>query len=222
MGKPSINIFVGHFGSGKTEMAINYALKEADQGELVTIVDLDIVNPFYRSSEVKDIFNQHGVMMISPNFAGTASDVPSLPPSIQGVFDLQEGVVIFDVGGDNAGATALSRYKESFERVGYKMFFVINTCRPLTSFTEDIMEYMAGIEKHSRLKITGLVSNTNLAYETNIPIIIDGIKVVEMVSKEKKVKLNYICAPKALAHELPDEYQGRVFPLELFMTKWNN
>lgn len=220
--KAKISVFVGHFGSGKTEMSINFALKAAEKGEKTTLIDLDIVNPFFRSSEVKDLLDEKGIALLAPNFARTTVDVPSLPPTIQGVFSREEGVIVFDVGGDPQGALALSGYKPYFDEVDFDMYFVINTRRPFTSNAEEILELMGEIESHSRQKITHLVSNTNLSYETTIEIIEEGIKVVEEVSRLCQLPIAYINVPKNLEEQLPKAYENKKFALELYMTHWRN
>lgn len=218
----NIVVFVGHFGSGKTEMAINYAINASKSNKSTVLIDLDIVNPFFRSSEVKDILHSNNIELISPNFVGTTSDVPSLPAKIQGVFEKTKSVVVFDVGGDKDGATALGRYKAYFDKAGYDMFFVVNTRRPLTATANDILEYMEEIESHSRLKITGLISNTNLSYETTVPIIEEGIDIVREVSKKSNIPIKFISVPENLLDTFPiNKYQEAIFPLELYMTRWH-
>ncbi len=217
-----ISVFVGHFGSGKTEMSINFALKAAAEGHVTTLIDLDIVNPFFRSSEVKDILDEHGIQLLAPNFARTTVDVPSLPPTIQGVFSREEGVVVFDVGGDPEGALALSRYKPYFDAVDFDLYFVINTRRPFTSQADDIIELMGQVEMHSRQKIKYLVSNTNLSYETTIEIIEEGIKIVEEVASRCQLPIAYVNVPRHLEDQLPKTYAYNKFVLDLYMTHWRN
>lgn len=220
--RTKISVFVGHFGSGKTEMSINFAMRSVEKGEKTTLVDLDIVNPFFRSSEVKELLDQRGIKLIAPNFARTTVDVPSLPPSIQGVFSRDEGVTVFDVGGDPDGALALSIYKPYFDKADFDMYFVINTRRPFTTNVEDILVLMSDVEKYSRQKITHLVSNTNLSYETTVEIIEEGIKVVEEVAERCHLPIAYINVARNLENQLPQIYEGKKFTLDLYMTQWRN
>ena len=221
MEKPKISIFVGHFGSGKTEIAINYALQSSSKGKKTILVDLDIVNPFFRSSEVREHLESHHVQVIAPNFAHTNMDLPSLPASIQSTFYQEGAHVIFDVGGDEEGATVLGRYKQYLDQIGYQMYFVINTRRPFTQKVEDIIHLMESIEKKSRQRITYLVSNTNLSYETTIDVIQEGIPIIEEVSKKTRIPIAYITIPDTLFGSLEERYQKKAFPLKLFMNKWN-
>src|SRR5690606_16550204 len=159
-----IDIITGHFGSGKTEFAINYSIQFAKDNLKVALVDLDIVNPFFRTAEVKDILEDMGIKVIVPNFAGTTLDIPSLPADIYGVFDDQSyDKVVFDVGGDDLGAVVLGRYHLEIEKTGYNMFYVINTKRPLSSTRGQIVNMLRSVEESSRLKVTYLINNTNLS-----------------------------------------------------------
>jgi hypothetical protein len=210
-------LFTGHFGSGKTELAINYSIILARQGQSVTIVDLDIVNPFFRSSEVKDVLNKEGIRLISPNFVGTTVDVPSLPPEIYSVFQNKISKVVFDVGGDDIGATVLGRYHPYFMQEHYRMFYVINTRRPLSSTVEQVIEMLKAIESHSRLKVTDLINNTNLMYETCLGHLLEGQTIVEQISRLLNLPVAYISGISEIIAQLPEEYSYKGFPLEIYL-----
>jgi hypothetical protein len=213
----NITVIVGHFGSGKTEIAINSGIYLAKYAKETILVDLDIVNPFFRSTEVKDILNDNNVHLISPNFASTHLDIPSLPPSIQSVFNKKDASILFDVGGNEDGATALGRYYPYFKNSHYEMYFVINTCRPFTKEINDIIELFEKIEQHSRLKITHLISNSNLSFETTADIVIQGYHITQAVSKKLNIPIKYITATEDIISQLPDEYKKLAFPLKIFM-----
>ncbi|MDN5277727.1 MAG: hypothetical protein PWR01_1692 [Clostridiales bacterium] len=212
-----IILFTGHFGSGKTELAINYSIKLARQGQAVTVVDLDIVNPFFRSSEVRDVLEKEGIRLLSPNFVGTTVDVPSLPPEIYSVFQSKNSKVIFDVGGDDIGATALGRYYPYFMQEPYRMFFVINARRPLSSTPEQIIEMLKAIESHSRLKVTDLINNTNLMYETNLNHLLEGQEIVEQVSEKLNIPIAYISGVAEVIEQLPEQYNKKGFPIDIYL-----
>lgn len=116
MEEKRLHIFCGHFGSGKTEIAVNYALRCAREGKRVSIVDLDIVNPYFRTNDARKILEEHGIEVIAPEFANSNLDMPTVPGEIMKVFNAPEKTVIFDVGGDGDGAFALGRYREYFLR----------------------------------------------------------------------------------------------------------
>lgn len=210
-------LFTGHFGSGKTEISINYALQSINSGQKTILVDLDIVNPFFRSSEVRDQLESQGVKVISPNFVTTGVDVPSLPAEIYSVFTDKSARVIFDVGGDEIGAKALGRFFPYFQSEPYRMYYVINTKRPLSSTKEDILSMMQEVQRTSRLQITHLINNTNLSYDTEICDIIDGHVLVSEISQSLKLPIAYIAGVKELLDKLPDELDGSLFPIRIFM-----
>lgn len=210
-------LFTGHFGSGKTEMALNYSIKLAKQGQRVTIVDLDIVNPFFRCSEMKDILKKEGVRLLSPTFVGTTVDIPSLPAEILSVFQDRRQKVIFDVGGDDVGATVLGRYYPYFIAEPYRMFYVVNIRRPLSATGEQVIKMLEAIENHSKLKVTDLVNNTNLSYETDLCHVLEGQAVIEQLSDELKLPVTYISGVPQIIGKLPDKYRKKAFPLKTYM-----
>lgn len=172
-------VLTGNYGSGKTELALNTALASAAQGS-TTLVDLDIVNPYFRSGEKAELLRAAGVRVLMPTFAMTTVDVPALPPEIQSVFELPCDRVIFDVGGDDTGAAALGRYAPSFRRYRSQttMALVVNTMRPLTQTAEDIADMAQRIAQRSRMNLDVLVHNTNLADYTTPDMLLKGHEVV--------------------------------------------
>ncbi|HHU49368.1 MAG: hypothetical protein ACOYEH_08870 [Caldicoprobacterales bacterium] len=214
---PRLVLFTGHFGSGKTEIAVNYALRSADSGHKTILVDLDIVNPFFRSSEVGAHLEANGVKLISPNFVSTAVDVPSLPAEIYSVFSDKSAKVIFDVGGDEIGARVLGQFHPYFQKEPYLMYYVINTKRPLSCTEQDILSMMQEVQRMSRLRITHLINNTNLSYETEICDIINGHVLISQISKSAEIPIAYIAGVKELLDQLPDEMDCGLFPIRIFM-----
>ena len=168
-------VLTGNYGSGKTELALNLAMQFSRQYR-TTLVDLDIVNPYFRSGEKADEMRSAGIRMLMPTYAMTTVDIPALPAEIQSVFELPSDRVIFDVGGDDTGAAALGRFYPSFmaRRERTMMLFVINCMRPLTRETEEIIDLAQRIQNRGRLKIDALVNNTNLAEMTEPSMIEEG------------------------------------------------
>ena len=158
-------VLTGNYGSGKTEIALNLALSSAKQGKRTTLVDLDIVNPYFRSGEKRDLVERCGIRLLMPTFALTTVDIPALPPEIQSVFETPGDRVIFDVGGDDTGAAALGRYYPSFQRHREETLsaLVINCQRPLTGTEQDILDLADRIASRGRLGIDCMINNTNLA-----------------------------------------------------------
>ncbi|MFA6948190.1 MAG: P-loop NTPase [Eubacteriales bacterium] len=164
--KNRIIIVTGHFGSGKTNVAVNIAMQLARRGEKTTLIDFDVVNPYFRAADSKSELESMGVRCIIPEFANSNVDVPSLPPDIYSVFD-GVGYAVFDVGGDETGAVALGMFSAQIKTCGYDMLCVCSMYRPLTPTAEDTAGLLADIEGHSRLRVTGLVNNSNVGYATD-------------------------------------------------------
>lgn len=171
-------VLTGNYGSGKTEISLNLALKSAKRMK-TTLVDLDIVNPYFRSGEKAEELRSAGVRVLMPTFAMTTVDIPALPAEIQSVFETPSERVIFDVGGDDTGAAALGRYYPSFmnRREETEVMMVVNCMRPLTRTAEEILELAGRIQARGRLKIDRLLNNTNLAGETAAEMIERGEKI---------------------------------------------
>lgn len=213
-----INIVTGHFGSGKTEVAINLAMSFAKSGEAVTIVDLDIVNTYFRTQDAKTELENAGIKVISPQFANTNLDMPTVPPEVISVFADTTSTIVFDVGGDKDGAFALGQYKRFFDKEAYSLYFVVNTRRPLTSSADDILEYMAQIEAASRLKITDLVNNTNLSVQTDIDVLLGGQPVIDEVSSRTGIALSMICGKHDVVSKLPDNLKNKAFGMDIYLA----
>ncbi|PNT92731.1 hypothetical protein [Clostridium thermosuccinogenes] len=187
-----ISFFTGHYGSGKTEIAVNYAIKLSRQSSKTAIVDSDIVNPYFRTADAKDILEQNNIKVVLPLYANTNVDIPALPPEIYTLFRDKEYKVVFDVGGDDLGAKVVSRYNEEIVKEQYEMFYVVNTKRPMTDTEEKIEEMIFEIETSARLKITGIINNTNLLEGTTPEDIIEGHKLIEKVAKKLQVPVSFI------------------------------
>ena len=170
-------VLTGNYGSGKTEIALNTAIRSASSMR-TTLVDLDIVNPYFRSAEKAMELEKQGIRVLMPTYALTTVDIPALPAEIQSVFEVPSDRVIFDVGGDDTGAAALGRYYPAFEahRPETIMAFVLNCMRPLTMNEEDILDIAARIHNRARMPIGILINNTNLADRTTPEMVENGEK----------------------------------------------
>ena len=180
--KPRYLVLTGNYGSGKTELALNLALQFSKQVQ-TTLVDLDIVNPYFRSGEKAEEMKAAGVRMLMPTYAMTTVDIPALPAEIQSVFE---------AGGDDTGAAALGRFYPSFmaRRAETKMIFIINCMRPLTKEADEIIDLAERIQNRGRLKIDMLINNTNLADQTEPAMIENG------------ERITLACAEKLGVHEV--------------------
>lgn len=200
--KKEIHIFAGHFGSGKTEVAINFAMKMCSLGKKTVIIDIDTVNPYFRTNDAAKMLEEKGIALISSEFASSNIDMPVLPPHIQGVFENDYEAVIFDAGGDDDGAYALGVYHDYFIKYGYKMNFVVNTKRPLTSTVGELLEIAHRIEKASKLKFTDIYNNTNLAYMTDENTLLSGIGVINGLSEKMGIPVAFHCGTETAVKKL--------------------
>lgn len=210
-----IKIIVGHFGSGKTEVAVNLA---ANYGGSSVIVDMDTVNPYFRTADAKTQLEDMGVRVIVPQYANTNVDIPSLGSEIFSVFASDEENVIFDVGGDDDGAIALGMFNPHFTKHGYEMYFVINKSRPLTANADDTIELMRNIEAVSRLKVTGLINSTHLADETTAEIVLDGQKLAEEISAKTDIPVVLTAVKEDLAEQVENKINNPVLGLHLYIN----
>lgn len=187
----NIRIITGFYGCGKSEISVNLALKAIEEGKKCTIVDLDIVNPFFRSGDVKDILINKGIEVILPNFIGSNLDVSSLSGNINSIFCNDDKDVIIDVGGSESGAKVLAVYKEKIIKNGYKMNFVINLKREDSNNCEKIKEMIYNVEKSSGLKVTSIINNTNLKDSTNIDIVNKGMIQADKIFENDSLLVEY-------------------------------
>lgn len=212
-----IVVLVGNYGSGKTEISLNLALKLAARGEKVTLVDLDIVNPYFRSSERTALLNEHGIRVYAPSFAMTTVDVPSLPAEIQAVFADKTRRVIFDVGGDDTGAAALGQYKPYFDQDDVTMLFVVNAFRPLSGDPDSVCDLMHRIAARSRLTPNTLVNNANVSWETQEQDLFRGEELLKEVSARMNIPVGYLCAKQDIMERLPENLTGERIQIDILM-----
>ena len=179
-----LTLFAGHYGSGKTNIAVNYALHLAAEGKKVCIADLDIVNPYFRTKDSAKVLERSGVELISPQFANTNVDLPALPAESYRLVQDKSIYGIMDIGGDDRGAYALGRFVPSILAEGnYRMIFVANSYRPLTRTPEEALEVMREIEAACGLRFTDIVNNANLGTETTPETVLDAVPYMEELSR---------------------------------------
>ena len=210
-----LTLFAGHYGSGKTNIAVNYALRLAGEGKAVCIADLDIVNPYFRTKDSAKELEKAGVTLISPQFANTNVDLPALPAEAYRLVTDKKTYGIMDIGGDDRGAYALGRYVPAIlEENNYRMVFVANCYRPLTRTPEEAMEVMAEIEAACGLKFTDIINNSNLGTETTPEIVRASRDYMEKLSALSGLPIFATTAVTQVAQELSDLTEP-VLPLRL-------
>ena len=212
-----IYITVGHYGSGKTEFSVNYALKLKETCDNVILVDLDIVNPYFRSNDAKALLEANGITLIAPDYAGTNVDIPVLPAEIMRIFNEENAQIVIDVGGDDDGAVALGRYKQFFDRADYEMNLVVNTRRPLSSTVSEIIEMKENIEIASRLKVTNIIADTNIADETTEEIIKNGYEIIKEAAEKMNLPVKY--AVSAIDADFGEEINKKLFKIKRRLFK---
>ena len=210
-----LTLFAGHYGSGKTNIAVNYALKLAAEGKDVVIADLDIVNPYFRTKDSAAVLEKAGVKLISPQFANTNVDLPALPAEAYRLVQDKSVYGIMDIGGDDRGAYALGRYVPSIlEENNYRMVFVANCYRPLTRTPEEALEVMREIEEACKLRFTDIINNSNLAAETTPETVLSSMEYMEKLSALSGLPIFATSAQTAVAENLKGSLNN-VLPLQL-------
>ncbi|NLZ36468.1 MAG: hypothetical protein GX897_03200 [Clostridiales bacterium] len=176
-------IITGHFGSGKTNIAVNLAKRFAKSGGKITLIDFDTVNPYFRAADNRISLERAGIKTIIPEYANTNIDMPTLPPEIYSVFkDENPGALaIFDVGGDDLGATPLGMFSPQIIESGYEMLYVVSMYRPLTSSAEDAAMLLSDIESASRLRVTAIVNNSNIGEATEPDTLIRSSEYIKQI-----------------------------------------
>lgn len=190
-----VNVICGHYGTGKTNLSINLAIECARAGESVTLIDMDVVNPYFRSADYADALTKEGIRVIGPNFANTNLDTPSLPGAIAGAIEMGERVII-DVGGDDAGATALGVYSRQVNEAKPEVIYVINKYRSLTTTADEAVEIMREIERTARIRVTALINNSHLKSLTDARTIEESIPFAEEVASKTGLPLLFTTAPR--------------------------
>ena len=215
-----ITLFAGHYGSGKTNIAVNYALWLARQGKRTALGDLDIVNPYYRAKDSQRELEAAGVRVIASAYANSNVDVPALPQEMYALTENLDTYAVLDIGGDDRGALALGRYVPAIVAENdYDMLFVFNRSRPLTRDAQSALGIMREIEAACQLPFTGIVHNTNLGRETTAETVLASLPALEELTRLSGLPLRFTAARSDIASRLPANI-GEIFPMELQKTIW--
>ena len=226
-----MKVLIGNYGSGKTELALNFAFRAAEKGERTELLDLDMVNTYFRLTERGRMTRMKEIRLVSPNFACSGIETLSLPAEVASAFAMDWDTVIFDVGGDAVGATAVGRYHQDFSELepgALEVLNVVNTRRPLAGTVEKVLHLQEEMQIHSRLKITGMINNTNLANMTTPAELRDGYEMLREVSDLTGIPVAYTAGTKDLLDQFLAEghdpkYIGKPVPIDIYMKRdWDS
>ena len=210
-----ITIVSGHYGSGKTNIAVNYAMHLKALGENVVVADLDIVNPYFRTRDSLEDFEKAGIRLISSEFASSNVDLPALPQDVYSILDNPTECAIMDIGGDDRGAYALGRYADSIKSENnYEMLCIFNKYRPLTPTAQDAAEIMAEIENACHIKFTAIVNNSNLGGLTTAEDILSSVGETQRLSEITGLPVKMTSVRSDLVNNLNGKVEN-LFPLTL-------
>ncbi len=215
-----VTLFAGHYGSGKTNIAVNWAKHLKSQNMPVTIVDLDIVNPYFRTKDSQEEFEKLGIKLVCSEYANTNLDIPALPKEIYGAVADKSSYLIMDIGGDDVGAVAMGRYTPYIlEENNYEMVYVANCYRPLTKTPQDTLEVMREIEFTSGIPFTAIVNNSNLGVETTAEYVVKSNVYAQELSKISNLPVLFTTVETSVAEKLGDKIPN-IFPIELQKNKY--
>ena len=207
MTEKRVTLFAGHYGSGKTNIAVNYARMLARSGRPVVLADLDIVNPYFRAKDSEAELARDGVRLISSPYANSNVDIPAIPHEMYSVIDDKSRYAVLDIGGDDRGALALGRYAPGILQEGdYEMLLVINCYRPLSRSVPDALEIMREIERAGGLRFTAIVNNSNLGPETTPQAVLDSVPYAEAIAGESGLPIRMT----TVDHRLLPELEGKL------------
>lgn len=201
-GITGIVVIAGNYGSGKTETAVNLAVAARKTGMDVSIADLDLVNPYFRTREARIPLEALGIKVTLPDLKYMHADLPILAPAVAGMIRQPRDLTILDAGGDDAGVTVLAALKDALKEKEVQMFQVINAFRPFTETCQGCLKIKAEIEASAKLNVTGLVSNTHLMDETCVDHIYKGTDLVRDVSEKTGIDVKFITASSGMITEL--------------------
>ncbi len=215
MNNKRITIVSGHYGSGKTNIAVNFALEAKKQYENVTIADIDIVNPYFRTKDSEELLIEAGIRLICSEYANTNIDIPALPQDIYAVTDDKSMRAVLDVGGDERGALALGRVSQRIvEENDYEMIYVVNKYRPLTADADSAIEVMREIEAACRIKFTSIINNSNLGKETAPEDVLKTTEYAEEIAEKTGIPLMYTTVEQSLYLPLENKIKN-LYPLSI-------
>ena len=216
-----IVVIVGGYGSGKSEVSVNLAQSlVGTANQAVTIADLDVVNPYFRSREAAAALNKLGIRSLVPEGPMAQADLPIVIPQIKGAILAPQGMLVLDVGGDDAGATVLRSLADAFVPGGYELLLTVNAYRPFTADVDGAVKMMNEIATACSLEFTGLISNSHLIEQTTTTEVLHGLELTREVSRRTKLPICFLSATAEVLRELdPSQIDCPVLPIDRALLK---
>lgn len=213
-----VTLFAGHYGSGKTNVAVNYAVALSRSGP-TAIADLDIVNPYFRTKDAEKVLKENGIRLIASDYAESNVDLPALPADAYSLIDDRSVKAVIDVGGDDRGALALGRYAPGIKAENdYRMLLVVNMYRPLTSTPEDCAAIMRETQQAAGIDFTGIVNNSNLGEETTADDVLRSAEFANGLSRLTGLPVVMTAVEKSVAPRLEGRIEN-IFPIEVYVRQ---
>ena len=208
-------LVTGNYGSGKSEISINYALALSDRHSGVTIVDLDVINPYFRCREAAELLRRREIKVVIPEGERRYADLPIIVPQVKGAIMNHQSYTILDVGGEDVGARVLASLTEAFQSIdSYEFLVVVNANRPFTSDSAGAAKVISMIGEASGLKPTALISNAHLLEHTDVQTILDGYKLTKQVSEETGLPIYFVAVQENFVKEIESQIASPLLPLK--------
>lgn len=207
-------ILVGPYGTGKTEVAVNLALRLSAMGRRTALADLDIVNPYFRSREREQVLNDAGVRLIAPPRHVAAADLPSVPQEVYAIIHDAGLYGVIDVGGEHHGALVMAQFAKALNEVKPMVWYVLNRSRLGGEGPEEAVRHLRLVEAHSGLSVTGIINNTHLLQETTLNTVDYGAAFARQVSQLSGLPLVFHAISRDIAKraQLPEP----ILPMNLY------
>ncbi|WP_054696916.1 hypothetical protein [Syntrophomonas palmitatica] len=209
-------IFSGGFGSGKTEIAVNFALQGMKNNESPILIDLDFVNPFFASRDVKGMLAESGVRLVAPSGELAFGDVPQVPPEVLGLLQ-QDNSIYLDLAGDEVGATVLGYLSRFIQDRPCDFYLVLNPYRPFAGTSSELQNLRELLQKAGRRRFTAIISNPNLVEDTNLEVIMEGHRRVLELADALQLPVSCLTVEERFYNELPPEYQKITRTIKLYL-----
>ncbi|HEY8499450.1 MAG TPA: hypothetical protein VIL89_02435 [Clostridia bacterium] len=213
-----IHIFTGHYGTGKSEVSLNFAVNMSKTAKKIVFADLDIINPYFRSSAADNILEKNGIILVTTKYANTNVDIPALTGEVTKYLKDNEATLIIDTGGDDAGAKVIGRYRNEIPVPDAFMYFVINCFRPETRTVDDVMKILDEIRISSKMDVDYIINNSHLMDKTTERDIITGCEFARAVSIKTGIPIAFHSVMKENLEKIKLDFQEPVFPMEKYMN----